>query len=604
MSDSFKTIEHKVDFCVVGGGLSGMCAAIAAARNGLKVAIMQDRPVFGGNCSSEIRMWICGARGRDNKETGLVEEFMLENLYRNPNKNYSIWDSILFEKVRYEPNITTMLLNCSCNNAEMDGSRIESVRGWQGTTQSWHIVRAKIFADCSGDSVLAPLTGAQYRVGREAKTEFNEDIGPEEADNNTMGSSCLIQAREMPTEQPFTPPAWAYKYTSCDDFKHRTHNLSETQNFWWIEIGGRLDTIADAETIRDELLKIVYGAWDHIKNHCEKKEQAKNWAIDWVGMLPGKRESRRYVGDYIMTQHDVESEGRFDDLVAFGGWPMDDHHPGGFSYTGDPTYFYNAPSPYGIPYRCLYSKNIDNLYFAGRNISVTHAALSSTRVMATCSLLGQAVGTACSIAVHENITPRQVYEDGYISELKEMLMDNDCYLPWNRRDISEMSVRAELIASNGNPEQLRNGIERDIDGEENGWKAGINDWIEYNWSSVQNISEIRIIFDSNLNRMLRTKKLSSDQVNGEGDPAAASARDMWCCYPLDQKPKTVPESMVKAFRIEAKDSNGDWAVVYSETNNYQRLVKIPLNLETEAIRLIPEATWGAEQVHIFAWEVR
>jgi uncharacterized protein with NAD-binding domain and iron-sulfur cluster len=158
VSNAFKTIEHDVDFCVVGGGLSGMCAAISAARNGLKVAIMQDRPVFGGNCSSEIRMWICGARGRDNKETGIVEELMLENLYRNPNKNYSIWDSILFEKVRNQPNITTMLLNCSCNYAEMDGSRIESVRGWQGTTQSWHIVKARIFADCSGDSILAHIS--------------------------------------------------------------------------------------------------------------------------------------------------------------------------------------------------------------------------------------------------------------------------------------------------------------------------------------------------------------------------------------------------------------------------------------------------------------
>jgi hypothetical protein len=408
----------------------------------------------------------------------------------------------------------------------------------------------------------------------------------------------------MPTEHSFTPPAWAYKYPSCDYFKNRTHNLSETQNFWWLELGGDLDTIADSELIRDELLKVAYGAWDHIKNHCEKKEQAKNWTIDWVGMLPGKRESRRYVGDHILTQNDIRAEGRFEDLVAFGGWPMDDHHPGGFKYTGDPTVFHDGPSPYGIPYRCLYSKNIDNLYFAGRNISVTHAALSSTRVMATCALLGQAVGTACAIAIRENISPRQLYEKGHVDQLKQMLMDDDCYLPWNHRQQYAMSLKANLTASKGDPKPLRNGIERNLDGQENGWIGQVGDFIEYEFGSAQKISKMRIIFDSNLNRMIRKKQLSDDQVNGKGDPAATAKREMWCCYPLHAKPKIVPESMVKAFRVEAKDMLGNWNVIYKETNNYQRLVKITLDVKTEAIRLIPESTWGSNECHIFAWDVK
>lgn len=601
---AFSTIEHDVDFCVVGGGLSGMCAAIAAARNGLKVAIMQDRPVFGGNTSSEIRMWVCGARGDDNKETGIIEELMLENRYRNPNRNYSIWDSVLFEKIRFEPNITTMLLNCSCNDVTMDGATITSVKGWQTTTQQWHVVKAKLFADCSGDSVLAPLTGAEYRTGREARSQHAEDIGPEVADQKTMGSSCLIQAREMPTAQPFTPPAWANKYLSCDEFMHRTHNLSETQNFWWLEIGGELDTISDAEDIRDELLKVAYGAWDHIKNHCENKDKAKNWTIDWVGMLPGKRESRRYVGDFIMTQNDVRAEGRFDDMIAFGGWPMDDHHPGGFLYKGDPTTFHDAPSPYGIPYRCLYSKNIDNLYFAGRNISVTHAALSSTRVMATCSLLGQAVGTACAIAVQENVTPRQLYENSYTDRLIQMLMDDDSYLPWHKRSVSQLSLDATLTASNGDPQSLRNGIERSFGDDDNGWVGQTGDWIEYSFSEPVKLSETRLVFDSNLNRMIRKKKLSAGEVSGSGDPAATATREMWCNYPIGAPAKAVPVEMVKAFRIEAKDENGQWNVVYQETNNYQRLRKIPLDVKTQAIRLIPESTWGSQHVRIFSWEVK
>ena len=170
---AFQTIEHDVDLCVVGGGLAGMCAAIAAARGGSEVALVHDRPVLGGNASSEIRMWICGAQGDNDRETGIIEEIELASLYRNPDKLYPAWDAILYEKVRCEPNIT-LLLNCSVFDAATDGDRIASVTGWQGTAQRMHKIRAALFADCSGDSVLAPLTGAQYRVGREAAAEFGE----------------------------------------------------------------------------------------------------------------------------------------------------------------------------------------------------------------------------------------------------------------------------------------------------------------------------------------------------------------------------------------------------------------------------------------------
>ena len=195
----FKTITHDAEFCVVGGGLAGMCAAISAARNGAKVALMHDRPVLGGNASSEIRMWVCGAHGDNNRETGLIEEFMLESFYSNPTKNYSVWDAILYDKVRSEPNIT-LLLNCSCLDCSMDGNRVTDVTGWQLTTQTYHKVSAKLFADCSGDSVLAPLTGALHTRGREACSEYGEDIAPTNADGRTMGMSCLIQGRETDKE--------------------------------------------------------------------------------------------------------------------------------------------------------------------------------------------------------------------------------------------------------------------------------------------------------------------------------------------------------------------------------------------------------------------
>jgi hypothetical protein len=475
-----KTIKHNVDLCVVGGGFAGMCAAIAAARHGIKVLLMHDRPVLGGNASSEIRMWVCGAKGLNMRETGIIEEIMLENLYRNRNAVYSVWDSVLYEKVRFEENIT-LLLNCSCLDAQMDGNSIKSIKGWQLTTETWHIVEAKLFADCSGDSILAPLSGAEFRIGREAASEYNESIEPETADNKTMGLSCLLQARETDKPQTFIPPYWAYKYYSDDDLPRRCHLIKNT-NYWWIEIGGENDSIHDTEELRDELLKITFGVWDHIKNHGD--HGAENWILDWVGFLPGKRESRRYIGDHVLTQNDVRAEGRFEDIIAYGGWPMDDHHPAGFGYPGNPNINHPAPSPYGIPYRCLYSKNINNLFFAGRNISTTHAALSSTRVMATCTLLGQAVGTAASIAVKNNLNPRGVY-NGKMEELKQTLMDDDCYIPFNRRKIPELTENSEIFSPEGDPSCLRNGIDRPVGDNFNGWVGKKNSYIEYSFCEVK-----------------------------------------------------------------------------------------------------------------------
>ncbi len=573
-----RTVHHNVDLCVVGGGLAGMASAIAAARRGLRVALMQDRPVLGGNASSEVRMWICGAHGPNNRETGIIEEILLENRYRNPLRNYSIWDSILYEKVRFEPNIT-LLLNCSCNAAEMDGARIASVTGWQLTTQTWHTVRASLFADCSGDSILAPLSGAAYRLGRESRAEFGEDIEPEQADRKTMGMSCLIQARETREPQPFIPPTWANVYETDDDLPFRDHQLPSS-NFWWIELGGEQDTIHDTEAIRDELLKVAFGVWDHIKNRGD--HGADNWVLDWVGFLPGKRESRRYEGDIIVTQHDVRSGGRFEDLVAYGGWTMDDHHPGGMRWKGKPTIFHPAPSPFGLPYRALYSRNIRNLLFAGRNISVTHAAMSATRVMATCATLGQAVGTAASIALTHGVDPRGVYESGLVPELQQALMEDDCYLPWHVRQVPRMSRLAELTALEGDPEPLRNGIDRPVGDSDNGWEAPLGAWVQYTLPEPIHIRRLRFVFDSDLNR---------PEMN---QPAN---------YPLDMPTVSVPQTLIRRFKVEARGADGRWRQLVRVENNYQRLVRLEVDVVCDALRFTPESTWGSPNAHLFAWDI-
>jgi len=592
-----KNISHKTEFCVVGGGLAGMSAAIAAARHGVKTVLINDRPMLGGNASSEIRMWVCGAQGLNKRETGIIEEIQLENNYRNPLSNFSIWDSILYEKVKFEPNIT-LLLNCTCNDIEMDTDKIKAVKCWQMTSESWHRVEADLFADCSGDSILAPLSGAEFRIGREAREEFGEEIAPLEADLKTMGMSCEINVREYPGPEPFIAPSWANSYPSDDDLPNREHDI-RANHFWWAELGGEDDSIHDTEEIRDELLKVIFGVWDHVKNHGD--HGADNLVMEWVGFLPGKRESRRYIGDYVMRQSDVTQEGRFDDIVGFGGWPMDDHHPAGLNHPGDPTVFHAAPSPFGIPYRSLYSKNIGNLFFAGRNISVTHAAMSSTRVMATCATVGQAVGVAASIAVRESLSPRGVYDEK-TGELKQTLMDDDCWIPFNSREIPNLSKSATLKSSNDDAEVLRNGIDRPIDGTDNSVTVPVGGWIEYSFDKPERIREARIIFDSNLNRGIRQSK--DPNVISETDPAAVTVKEMKCYFPLDQEKLAVPECMVKSFRIEAAGIDGHWQIVHKENNNYQRLVTIPLDIETTKIRIVCEETWGAEEVRIFAFEVR
>ena len=397
--------RHRYDFCVVGGGMAGLIAALAAARRGVRVALVQDRPVLGGNASSEIRMHICGAHGANLRETGLLEELLLENHYYNAGVSYPLWDAVLFGAARMQPNLD-LFLNCTVSQCEMEGLRIRAVRGWQLTTETWHRIEATLFADCSGDGILAPCSGADFRLGREARSEYGEGIAPEKADLATMGMSCLFQPREHPTPQPFIALPWANRYTKPEDLRDRDWDLRRT-NFWWIEVGGDHGDILHAtETCRDELLKIVFGIWDYIKNYAPEREQYANWALDWVGFLPGKRESRRYLGDHVMTQRDIEAEGRFHDLVAYGGWSMDDHFPGGFHHPGAGTIFHPAPSPFGICYRSLYSRNIANLFCAGRCHSASHAAMSATRVMGTCSVMGQAVGTAAAIALRAGTGPR------------------------------------------------------------------------------------------------------------------------------------------------------------------------------------------------------
>ena len=595
MNTIFKSINHTCDLCVVGGGLSGTIAALSAARHGLKVVLIQDRPMLGGNCSSEIRMWVRGARGYWNRETGILAEFEEENIYRNPTLAPTLWDSVLFGKVKENKNIT-LLLNASCLNAKCENNKIESVTAWQLTTYTWHNVKAKYFADCSGDSVLAPLCGAKHRIGREGNAEFNETIGPVISDSKTMGMSLLLQARETDHPVNFTPPEWANVYETDEDIdiKKSSVKYSETRsheigtsgcNLWWMELGGDTEAISNTEETRDELLKVAFGIWDHIKN--KGSHGYDNWELEWIGFLPGKRESVRYIGEHILTQNDILSGGQFDDAVAYGGWPMDDHNPKGFkanSIDDKASVMHPAPSPYGIPYRCLYSVNIENLFFAGRNISATHAAMSSTRVMATCSLLGQALGTAASICFKNNLKPKDL-NDSYITLLQNTLMDDGVFIPNKKRSISKLTTDAKINLTASDKDILFSGIERPGFENDEGNKIILNkgDNISFSYNSEMHIDTLRIQFDLDYKRQSVSPNLKMQwfaQKLHQG---------------LDFVPMKVANTIVKSFEVYA-----DGSLIYKTDNNYHSLVKVNINKDVKNVLIKFNDTWGYEKINIYA----
>ncbi len=576
-----KTIS--CDLCVVGGGFGGIGAAISAAREGAKVVLMHERPVLGGNASSEIRMWVCGAHGENNRETGIAEEIALESLYRNPTKSFAIWDTILYDFVRREENIT-LLLNCTCMDAETEEGeyaygrtkKIKSVTGYQMTTQCFYEVQAKYFCDSSGDSILAPLTGADFRIGREAKSEFGEDSSLTEPDKMTMGMSCMLQGRETLDEIEYIAPTWAAKL-SDKDFEHRNPDVhSDYENFWYLELGGDRNTIDDTEILRDELVGLAAGTWDYIKN--SGKFNTKKWDLDFLGFLPGKRESRRMCGEYMMTQRDISDGVVFDDEIAFGGWPLDDHFPGGFYHRGEPNSFNGTPAPYSIPYRALYSKNVDNLFFAGRNISATHLAMSSTRVMATCLLMGEAVGKAAALAAPENLAPHDIYLTK-IEALQEKLLAEDCFLPSKIREISATCKNAAL---SGACDIVRNGKDRGHALYDNldayACPVALGKEVSYSFDAAE-VKSLHLVFSSDLNR---------ETVPGEYCERIHSTR---ANRRLDSPIMKMPTTLCREFKVIG-ELDGKQTELLSVVDNRKRAYHLELNQKFDKLILVPLKSWG------------
>ncbi|RZJ23606.1 MAG: FAD-dependent oxidoreductase [Acinetobacter sp.] len=413
-SRSLRQQELTVDFLVAGGGISGICAAISAARLGIKVILLQDRPVLGGNASSEVRLWILGATshmGNNNRwarEGGLIDEILVENLYRNKEGNTLIFDTILLEKVYQEENIT-LLLNTSLYEVnKKDDSNIASIKAFCSQNATMYIIKSHFFCDATGDGILGFLAGASFRMGAETKEEFGEGFAPDvKAYGELLGHSIYFYTKDTGSPVKYVAPSYAHKDVGTYP-RIRNYKLKEFGcRLWWVEYGGRLDTIHQSEEIKLELWKVIYGLWDHVKNSGEFPE-SENLTLEWVGTIPGKRESRRFEGDYMMVQQDIVEQRQHEDAVAFGGWAMDLHPADGVFSDKKGCTQWHAKGVYQIPYRCFYSKEIDNLYLAGRIISVSHVAFSSTRVMATCGMGGQAVGVAAALAIQSGLKPRDL----------------------------------------------------------------------------------------------------------------------------------------------------------------------------------------------------
>lgn len=458
LSDTEEVLRRDFDVVIVGGGIAGTCAAIAAARNGARAGLVHERSMLGGNSSSEVRLYpeVSCNHNIWCKETGIFDEIHVEERVRNHERYAeglmnSVWDMVLYEWALKEKNLT-IFLNTTVREVEMKNpSTILAVHGVQmGSERRFQFV-APLFVDATGDGVVGYRAGAEFRWGMESRSEFGESNAPVEASGEPqMGSTLFFRARDAGVPVPFKPPEWAAKFSTEEDLVGRGHESFE-KGYWWLEVGLPMHQIRDNERIKFEALRQLMGVWDHIKNRCARKEAARNYGLDFVGSWLYKREARRLMGDYILTQKDLQEPSILPDSIAFGCWYIDIHKPGGIlarsrPNTKPPWEEANA-SLYGIPLRSCYSRNVTNLMMAGRPISGSYVAFSSTRVLRTGAIIGQGVGTAAALCAKYKCAPREIARS-YSRELSQALLRQDAFLPGHvNEDPLDLARQATVTAS-------------------------------------------------------------------------------------------------------------------------------------------------------------
>jgi hypothetical protein len=460
-----EVIRQSFELIVVGGGISGVCAAISAARNGVKVALVHERSTLGGNSSSEVRLypedtctfspWI--------KESGILEEITAEERVRNWEPSIeglmnSNWDLVLYEWVRRERNLTLFLNSTMREVAMRDTSHIDSIRVIQLGTEREFLLSAPLFIDASGDGVLGFRAGADFSWGPEVRAQYQEQLAPAEPSHALMGNTLFFRARDTGRPIPFKRPDWVASFDAESDLTGRSHGFIEG-GYWWIEVGAPFHPIRDNEQIRDEALRQLLGVWDHIKNKCADesiRDRAKTYALEFVGFWPYKRESRRILGDYILTERDVLNPATHSDDIAYGVWGIDIHVSGGINARrsepypypqGDKNFSKRGTIPYGIPLRSCYSRNIHNLLTAGRPIGTSYVAFASSRVLPTGAIVGQGVGVAAALCMRYNCEPAQI-SSKYSDELQQTLLRQDASIPGvENTDPRDLARKAQVRSS-------------------------------------------------------------------------------------------------------------------------------------------------------------
>lgn len=436
---TFTKVVLNADYVVAGGGLTGVCSAIAAAREGLRTVLIQDRPVLGGNASSEVRLWALGAtshmgnNNRWSREGGIIDEILVENVYRNKEGNPVFFDMVLMDKVLTEKNIT-LLLNTTLYKVDKGNDRnISSVTAINLQNGTEYSISGQMFADCTGDGTLGYLAGASFRMGAEDRAVYGEKFAPDKQEyGELLGHSILFYTKDTGKPVKYTAPDFALKDVETLIPKLQNPNYFNVNQlgckYWWLEYGGRLDTILDTEEIKYELWKVVYGVWDYIKN-SGKFPQAETLTLEWVGLFPGKRESRRFNGLYTLTQQDVINQSTHYDAVAYGGWAIDLHPADGVYAEGNGCHQWHSKGVYQIPYRCYVTPDLDNLFVGGRIISSSHVANGTTRVMCTAALGGEVIGRAASICLSKGYKPIDLVDKDKIGLLQSLLVKNGNFIP-------------------------------------------------------------------------------------------------------------------------------------------------------------------------------
>lgn len=584
--------QDPYDIVVVGGGLAGCTAAVAAARNGARVALVQNRPVLGGNASSEILVPPVGAwNSREEgpfepRETGLIEEFRTAGRQRTTEAK--LYTSRLHRFVEKEPRID-LFLDTHATGVRLAEALVPEISSVQATvihTGERLKLTAKLVLDCSGDSQISVSAGADFRQGKEARHLHHEPWAPPHANPHTMGNSLKYYPRDTGRPCPFNAPPWAYTFPSCDRFGPGRHPKPVQESVradgyglehqWMLELGGKRDTYADAEDIRDDLFRLIYGIWDHIKNHCdENAEHASTYELGWVSYVAGKRENRRLLGDVVLTQNDIIEKTPFPDAVAYGDWVNDDHYSEGFWHTGSFGSHYDDPDAacygeeFSIPFRCLYSRNVNNLMMAGRNISATHMAMSNTRVMITCALTGHAAGTAAALCARENLAPRELYRSR-IDQLQQQLLKEGAYIIGLRADDPYDLARSATVSASSEHRPAEcpamvaanvvNGWGRAVGNDANAWQpaggATGPHWLKLVWKQPVRFNVVHVNFQT----------------------VALAPR---------------------AFSVETLQ-NGTWRPVVTVTeNNHRRHVLGIAAVRTAQLRIVTTETTGISEIRVY-----